>query len=186
MGKVKLPKVTVKDKKVWEEQLYKFAVKRFGRMSNIGFYKMFLTPKDFLHDNYYGFILNDKNFNESENFEHYCHRFINRIRYYQRGSYSVKTKIGAEFLRRGDSFKFEPNWEIYETHYFCDPEVFGTKISDHIEKYDMLNLYSQGYTYIEIGQIIGKSTTYARQKSLEEIERFKKTKVLKELSDDRY
>lgn len=174
-----------KCKKDWDEKLYKFALKRFGKVSNIGFYKMFLTNKDFIHDNYLAFITDERAFNTAESLQHYFNKFVNRIITYQKLSYSKNSKTGHEYLRRWSEFQNEPNWGFIEEEYFSHTVDYEEKLHDYTGGYKILSMYANGQTYVEISKNMGTYPVKVRKMALKEIDHFKKSKIYKEFADAR-
>ena len=176
---------SVKCKKEWDEKLYKFALKRFGRVSNIGWYKMFMDKRDFIHDNYVAFITDEKSFEQAESLEHYFNKFVTRITYYQRLSYHTRSRLGKEFLTRNADFRFEPDWRSLENKHSGEDQFYGDSIVSHLDNFKILSMYSQGLTYDEIASKLGTYTVKVRREEAREIERFKESRIFKEFINDR-
>lgn len=167
-----------KSKEVWDEKLYHYARKRFNRISNIGWYRMFMSRLDFLHDNYLRFILNNENFEQSDTFEQYCKKFNIRVIAYQKNSYSKKSLQGQEFFSRFSDFVEEPNWGLLENNFVETPK---DQILTYIENFYYTKRKLEGYTFIEIGKEKNISPTMVRRHYLKEVETLKKNKELKEI-----
>lgn len=165
-------------KKVWDEKLYHYARKRFNRINNIGWYRMFMSRLDFLHDNYLRFISKNENFEQSDTFEQYYKKFNIRVIAYRKNSYSKKSLQGQEFFSRFFEFVEQPEWVELENNFVEYPKDI---VSTYLEHHYYSKKIWEGYTFIDIAKEKNISPTTARNKFLKEAELLKNNNELKEI-----
>lgn len=164
-----------KCKKEWDKNLYSFANKRYGKISNIGWYKIFMRRLDFIHDAYLIFISNDKNFEKSESYELYKKRFSKTLINFQKSSYRTITKKGREFEIRKIEFGTECNWESIANFNESDTSDNFDLIIPHLKNYKYVNNFYEGLTFVEVGRKEQISPVLARNRYLREIEKIKQS-----------
>lgn len=165
-------------KKVWDEKLYYYARKRFNRISNIGWYNLFMHRLDFLHDNYLRFISKEENFEQSDTFEQYYKKFNIRVIAYRKNSYNKNSLQGQEFLKRHVDFVTEPNWEVLEQKCVHHQKE---SVLTYIEHFNYTKKMFEGYTFIDVATEEKISPTMVRKKFLKEVDVLKNNKELKEI-----
>lgn len=168
----------VKCKRSWDERLYTFATKRYGRISNIGWYKMFMSKLDFIHDSYLNYISDTTNFEVCENFDQYKKRFSRSIINYRKASYRMTTKKGQEFDLRKGEYVVEPDWGVVSNRYMS---VQNTDFEKDLKDYKYVSKFYGGFSFVEIAKEEKTSPTSIRNWYLKEIEILKNNKELKEI-----
>lgn len=167
-----------KCKKDWDERLYKYARKRFNRISNIGWYKMFMTRMDFIHDNYLAYISKQKNFDRAQTFEQYYKRFNIRVIDYKKYSFSKRSVRGQEYQSRWAEFTEETNWDMIQQNFVTYPKE---KLSPYIENYYFIKKFMEGYTFVELAKEHNTNPTAIRMKFLRETKELNTNKELREI-----
>jgi hypothetical protein len=167
-----------KCKKDWDEKLYHYARKRFNKISNIGWYKMFMNRVDFIHDNYLRYISKEENFDNCENFSEYCKRFNVLVISYQKNSFSLRSKQGQEYDSRFQEYNTEQNWELIEQNFTtgAPKDDFSIYLTD---KY-YIKKFLEGYTFIEVAKEQDITAPWARVRFLKEVSTLKDKKQLRE------
>ena len=154
-----------KCKKEWDEKLYKFARKRFNRINNIGWYRLFLNKLDFIHDHYIVYISTSKNFEESESIKEYCQRFSKRVLSYKTITFRKDTSQGKEFERRRTCFIQDPVWSIIEEGCYYEPKQ---DIAHYFDNYGYVKKFYEGYSFVEISKEQNISPTTVRERFIRE------------------
>jgi hypothetical protein len=173
--------ITQKQKSVWDDRLYKIAIKKYKKLTNVGWYKLFLSPLDYVHDQYFAYISNVTNFENAETFEDYFIKFNNRVFSYSSVTYRNTTKIGQEYLNRFSTYNIETDWDKLEKNYFEQP-TFGT-LDEALKDYSYAKRFYDGYSYIEIAKSENISPVLARKRTLKQFSLLKKDSKFNELID---
>ena len=160
-----------KEKSLWDEKLYKYSIKRYGRMTNIGFYKMFLTTKDFIHDTYTLFISKITNFSDCDCFIDYVKLFEQRLFNSKTASYRNITKKGQEFSSRFPTYNIETDWSRVEKDYFEETSLIT--LEQVLEPYPYIKKFYEGYKYVETAKTEGVSPVSVRERTLKEFKSIK-------------